>query len=153
MLLHSGHADHPYSRFDILVADPRTTLVTHGADTLIDGVHSDACPLSLLQQALDEMGMPSTPNPALPFQGGALGLFGYDLGRRFEKLPERAERDITLADMAVGLYDWAIVVDHQQQSVSLVCHGDAGARLAWLESQRAPPRCPRSGSPPAGKPI
>ena len=73
MLLHSGHADHPYSRFDILVADPRTTLVTHGADTLIDGVHSDACPLSLLQQALDEMGLPCTPNPALPFQGGALG--------------------------------------------------------------------------------
>lgn len=142
MLLHSGHADHPYSRFDILVADPRTTLVTHGPDTLIDGVHSDACPLSLLQQALDEMGLPCTPNPALPFQGGALGLFGYDLGRRFEQLPERAERDITLADMAVGLYDWAIVVDHQQQSVSLVCHGDAGARLAWLESQRPPATVP-----------
>lgn len=138
MLLHSGHADHPYSRFDILVADPRTTLVTHGTDTLKDGVHSDACPLSLLQQALDEMSLPCTPNPDLPFQGGALGLFGYDLGRRFERLPERAERDIPLADMAVGLYDWAIVVDHRRQQVSLVCHGDAQARLAWLEAQRAP---------------
>lgn len=28
MLLHSGHADHPYSRFDILVADPLKTLTT-----------------------------------------------------------------------------------------------------------------------------
>jgi len=142
MLLHSGHADHPYSRFDILVAEPRSTLVTHGTDTLIDGVHSDACPLSLLQQAIDEMNLPCTPNPDLPFQGGALGLFGYDLGRRFEQLPDLAERDITLADMAVGLYDWAVVVDHHQQRVSLVCHGDAEARLAWLESQRAPDNLP-----------
>lgn len=142
MLLHSGHADHPYSRFDILVAEPRSTLVTHGTDTLIDGVHSDACPLSLLQQGIDEMNLPCTPNPHLPFQGGALGLFGYDLGRRFEQLPDLAERDITLADMAVGLYDWAVVVDHHQQQVSLVCHGDAEARLAWLESQRTPDNLP-----------
>ena len=27
MLLHSGFADHPYSRFDIIVAEPRATLV------------------------------------------------------------------------------------------------------------------------------
>ncbi|MFY9993383.1 MAG: aminodeoxychorismate synthase component 1 [Leclercia sp.] len=142
MLLHSGHADHPYSRFDILVADPRTTLVTHGADTVIDGVHSDACPLTLLQQAIDAMGLPCAPDPDLPFQGGALGLFGYDLGRRFEQLPEQATRDIILADMAVGLYDWALIVDHHQQKVSLVCHGDAVARLAWLESRRAPATVP-----------
>ncbi|MCU6666507.1 aminodeoxychorismate synthase component 1 [Silvania hatchlandensis] len=138
MLLHSGHADHPYSRFDILVADPRTTLVTHGADTVIDGLHVDACPLTLLQQTIDSMGLPCASDPDLPFQGGALGLFGYDLGRRFEHLPEHAARDITLADMAVGLYDWALIVDHHKQQVSLVCHGDAAARLAWLESRRAP---------------
>ncbi|MGL5602069.1 MAG: aminodeoxychorismate synthase component 1 [Silvania sp.] len=138
MLLHSGHADHPYSRFDILVADPRTTLVTHGADTVIDGLHVDACPLTLLQQTIDSMGLPCAPETDLPFQGGALGLFGYDLGRRFENLPEHAARDITLADMAVGLYDWALIVDHHKQQVSLVCHGDAAARLAWLESRRAP---------------
>ncbi|URN97690.1 aminodeoxychorismate synthase component 1 [Leclercia adecarboxylata] len=138
MLLHSGHADHPYSRFDILVADPRATLVTQGADTLINGVSSNACPLSLLQQAIDDMHLPCAPNPDLPFQGGALGLFGYDLGRRFEQLPEMAERDIALADMAVGLYDWAIVVDHHKQQVSLVCHTDIDARLAWLEAQQRP---------------
>jgi hypothetical protein len=28
MLLHSGHADHACNRFDILVADPLSTLVT-----------------------------------------------------------------------------------------------------------------------------
>lgn len=33
MLLHSGFADHPYSRFDIIVAEPRATLVTRGEQT------------------------------------------------------------------------------------------------------------------------
>ena len=141
MLLHSGYADHPYSRFDILVADPVATLVTEGELTRItrETVSESAdCPLSLLHQALNELGLTAPPHPDLPFQGGALGLFGYDLGRRFESLPKDAVRDITLPDMAVGLYDWALIVDHHKQTVSLVCHGDASARLAWLEAQRAP---------------
>lgn len=141
MLLHSGHADHPYSRFDILVADPVATLVTEGELTRITRetvIESSGCPLSLLQQTLDELDLPADSHPDLPFQGGALGLFGYDLGRRFETLPQQAVRDISLPDMAVGLYDWAVIVDHHKQAVSLVCHGDAKARLAWLEAQRSP---------------
>ena len=60
MLLHSGFAEHPHNRFDILVAEPRATLVTRGAQTTIcvEGVssthHSD--PLQLLQQTLDSFG-------------------------------------------------------------------------------------------------
>ncbi|RSK71059.1 aminodeoxychorismate synthase component 1 [Enterobacter huaxiensis] len=129
MLLHSGHADHPYSRFDILVADPVQTLTTDGLALADD-------PLMLLQQAIDALGLTATPDPDLPFQGGALGLFGYDLGRRFETLPTLAKADIPLPDMAVGLYDWAIIVDHHKQVVSLLSHGDVNARLDWLHAQQ-----------------
>ncbi|HDX4050234.1 TPA: aminodeoxychorismate synthase component 1 [Enterobacter soli] len=132
MLLHSGHADHPYSRFDILVADPLKTLTTSDLPLTDD-------PLMQLQQEINALGLSATPNPDLPFQGGALGLFGYDLGRRFETLPEIAQADIPLPDMAVGLYDWALIVDHQKKTVSLLSHGDAHARLAWLEDQQPAP--------------
>lgn len=135
MLLHSGYADHPYSRFDILVADPLQTLITLGNVTTTGETQSTDDPLSLLQQALDALGLTVPQNPDLPFQGGALGLFGYDLGRRFETLPETAQDDIPLPDMAVGLYDWAIIVDHHKQAVSLLSHQDVSARLAWLEAQ------------------
>lgn len=141
MLLHSGHADHAYSRFDILVADPRGTLVTTGERTRVtlDGTEvSTADPLALLQQALTSLALPAEVNPDLPFQGGALGLFGYDLGRRFENLPTQAKADIALPDMAVGLYDWAMIVDHHKKRVSLLSHGDVNARLAWLEVQQPP---------------
>ena len=135
MLLHSGYANHPYSRFDILVADPLQTLITQGNVTTTGETQSTDDPLSLLQQALDALGLTVPQNPDLPFQGGALGLFGYDLGRRFETLPETAQDDIPLPDMAVGLYDWAIIVDHHKQAVSLLSHQDVSARLAWLEAQ------------------
>ncbi|MBX8460006.1 aminodeoxychorismate synthase component 1 [Enterobacter sp. RIT637] len=127
MLLHSGHADHPYSRFDILVADPVKTLTTDDLSPTDD-------PLKQLQQEINALGLSATPNPDLPFQGGALGLFGYDLGRRFETLPDLAKDDIPLPDMAVGLYDWALIVDHRRQVVSLLSHTDVNARLAWLEA-------------------
>ena len=128
MLLHSGHADHPYSRFDIVVADPVKTLTTDDLSLTDD-------PLVQLQQAINALGLSAAPNPDLPFQGGALGLFGYDLGRRFETLPDLAEDDIPLPDMAVGLYDWALIVDHHRQVVSLLSHADVNARLAWLDAQ------------------
>lgn len=140
MLLHSGYADHPHNRFDIVVADPRTTLTTQGAITYQDGRELEGDPLQLLQQALDACGLHAEPVNDLPFQGGALGLFGYDLGRRFEKLPSLAAEDIAVADMAVGIYDWALIVDHKLQRVTLLSHGDVTARLAWLEAQSAPPQ-------------
>ncbi|MGK0705430.1 aminodeoxychorismate synthase component 1 [Yokenella regensburgei] len=142
MLLHSGYADHPYSRFDILVADPLTTLVTRGETTTRQTagvrVESSACPLTLVQQALDDCGIRPHAHPDLPFQGGALGLFGYDLGRRFEQLPSVAGADITLPDMAVGIYDWALIVDHKLKQVSLLSYGEPAERLRWLGSQVAP---------------
>lgn len=146
MLLHSGFADHPHSRYDILVAQPRTTLVTRGDTTTITkGSHettSTRDPLTLLQAELDACAFTPSPVADLPFIGGALGLFGYDLGRRFETLPAHAQQDIDVPDMAVGIYDWALVVDHHRQVVTLVSHDDSAQRLAWLQAQQSGPTSP-----------
>ena len=146
MLLHSGHADHPHNRFDILVADPVTTLVARATETVVQDGHATTRtlddPMTVLHSALAAHKIHPEYHPDLPFQGGALGLFGYDLGRRFESLPTIAERDITLPDMAVGIYDWALIVDHQLQTVSLLSHTDVEARLKWLDAQQPPTREP-----------
>jgi anthranilate/para-aminobenzoate synthase component I len=34
--------------------------------------------------------------------------------------PTVAQADIALPDLAVGIYDWALIVDHQRQQVSLL---------------------------------
>ena len=136
MLLSSGFAEHADNRFDIMVAEPCATLQTRGNITRWqrDGIliESAADPLTLLQQALDELNLPTVQHPDLPFQGGALGLFGYDLGRRFEQLPQTASADLTTPDMAVGLYDWALVADHHRQTLTLITHQQHEARRDWL---------------------
>ncbi|WP_435945362.1 aminodeoxychorismate synthase component 1 [Dryocola sp. BD586] len=146
MLLHSGFADHPHNRFDILVARPRATLVTRGPQTTCvrDGATSEhhGDPLTLLQQTLDGFGFAPQSHADLPFSGGALGLFGYDLGRHFEKIPLLAQASAHTPDMAVGIYDWALIADHQQQRLTLLSWGDISARLQWLESLSVPAREP-----------
>jgi para-aminobenzoate synthetase component 1 len=123
----------PADRFDILVADPYVTLRTRGAETEIvtrDGVtRSSRPPLELVREQLGEV----VEGPAeLPFAGGAVGYFGYDLGRRLERIPEIAAADIDMPDLVVGIYDWAVVVDHQARRTSLVGGvRDARTRREW----------------------
>jgi para-aminobenzoate synthetase component 1 len=111
------------ARYDILATEPYLTLVTRGKMT---EVHSDTDqlsredPLTLLRQYLS---CDARIACDLPFCGGAIGYFGYDLARRFERLPGLAMDDVRMPDMAVGLYDWAVVVDHCERRSWLVGHG------------------------------
>ena len=70
MLLHSGFAEHAHNRFDIIVAQPRATLVTHGQlTTLREGETvstSAADPLTLVHQQLARCNLQPQPHPHLP---------------------------------------------------------------------------------------
>jgi para-aminobenzoate synthetase component 1 len=123
--LDSASAGHGDGRFDILAADPYLTMRTRGAVSELVArngttVRSTQPPLALLREQLGEN---CARAPGLPFCGGAIGYFGYDLGRRFEKIPELAAADIDMPDIAVGLYDWAVVVDHAERRSWLVGSG------------------------------
>lgn len=138
ILLHSGFADHSDNRFDIMVADPLITLTTHGEITSVcQGGHvieSREDPLYLLQKTLQTCPFNADEHKDYPFQGGALGLFGYDLGRRFENLPQRATQDLHTPDMAIGIYDWALIADHHLKKLTLVMQDNGSSRLIWLEN-------------------
>jgi para-aminobenzoate synthetase component I len=112
-------------RFDILVADPYVTVRTRGAVTEIHARNGEVDgstrpPLELLRERLGERAANAS---GLPFVGGAVGYLGYDLGRRFERVPTIASADIDMADLAVGLYDWAVVVDHAERRAFLAGAG------------------------------
>ena len=106
----------PYShqgRFDILAAEPAVTLVTRGNLTEIRAqgniTLSPEDPFALVKRHLGE---PIESSTDLPFLGGAIGYFGYDLARRLEKLPDSSRDEEAIPEMVVGIYDWAVVVDH-----------------------------------------
>lgn len=135
----TGMAGSQYGRYDILVARPFITLVTNGEQTTItqkDDVKISAeDPFFLLKNSLAQY--PMVPNNLpdlgnLPFAGGALGYFAYDLGRRLEKLDAIASNDAHVPDMMIGIYDWAVVVDHREKKTQLVSQGmHAQTRENW----------------------
>ncbi len=140
MLLRSASETHIDSRFDVLVANPIATLETVAGDTQIktdtqEFVSQDD-PFSLLDELQQQL-LPNLELGAkwdLPFVGGALGYFSYDLGRRVESMPELATKDLQTPDMAVGLYEWALVVDHKLEKACVVGQNIEQA-WQWLNSQ------------------
>ena len=50
---------------------------------------------------------------APPFAGGLVGYLGYDLGRRFERLPSIARVDQHLPALRLALHDWALAWDRR----------------------------------------
>ena len=132
MMLDSGQANNPstgkagsqYGRYDIIVAEPFITLVTQGEFTTIsqNNQHQISLddPFLLLKKILSQY---STAKTELPFAGGAMGYFAYDLGRRLEKIANTALPAVEMPEMMIGVYDWAVVVDHREKTCALVSYG------------------------------
>ena len=136
VFLDSGYPYSNQGRYDIIAADPVCTLVTHGGTTEITRdnltIKSSADPFDLVKEQL----VPEfISNDDCPFNGGAIGYFSYDLARRLETLPVIAKDAEHIADMAVGIYQWAIIVDHQQQKSVLIGHDCDEHKLHTLVSQ------------------
>jgi para-aminobenzoate synthetase component 1 len=114
------------ARFDILTAAPQRTLVLND-----DVAHGD--PFAMLRS---ELGERVAPVENIPFAGGALGYWAYDLARRIclpSGVPQAggASQDsehhpgtatVRVPNMAIGFYDWALVLDHQLKTARLVSH-------------------------------
>lgn len=122
VFLDSGYPYSQQGRYDIIAAEPVCTLVTHGDNTEItqqgNVTHSADDPFALIKQQL--LPVANSELADLPFNGGAIGYFSYDLARRLEHLPVLAEDAEQFAEMEVGIYAWAVIVDHQQQQSYLV---------------------------------
>src|SRR5574340_520869 len=106
------------ARYDILSAAPHHTLS-------VDAAATESDPFALVRGALGER---IAPVADVPFAGGALGYWSYDLARSMYALPGGAphavhpEESTPLPDMATGIYDWALVLDHHRKTARLVSH-------------------------------
>jgi para-aminobenzoate synthetase component 1 len=88
--------------------------------------------LAQLSDRISGIGMTSDTAAGLPpFQGGAAGLFGYDLNRSLEQIPEPRFDEFGVPALAIGLYDVVVAFDHQDDR-------------AWLISQGLPEREPNA---------
>ncbi len=127
LLLESSRTGIPTGRYSFLTADPFHFEALPQAD--FAGQHGakpttseSSDPLIGIERQLEQFqtghvaGLP-------PFQGGAAGLLSYDLNRAWERLPAPHCDEFRLPALAVGIYDWVIAWDHEQNRAWIISQG------------------------------
>src|SRR5690554_2343043 len=111
ILLDSSQPESQRGRFDILSAWPLAQLSPHPTESL--DTFRQRC-----QSLVKQLSICQTPDGLeLPFTGGLIGYLTYD----FNHLNQTVETE-GLAGATVGLYNWAVISDHQQKQSWLMCH-------------------------------
>ena len=118
------------TRFEYLTAAPDKVLRTREGTTRVSGEGTVAMvrgnPIDVLADSFPlEAFSCATEN--LPFTGGAIGYFGYELLHGLHRINDEHPKDIALPDMLVGVYSWVIVIDHQERRTSLVVRDNCPA--------------------------
>lgn len=109
-------------RFSYVAVDPYSRLAGRGRRFRQDDLPAGGDPFVAIQRALGDR-----PEAALgglpPFQGGAIGWLGYDLGQRLERLPDPADPRRRHDDLLLGCYDVVLAFDHLRRESFLFANG------------------------------
>lgn len=134
-------------RFDIISSDPLATLeVSSDGETRLSSDQFNAPPqiandaFALQKWLLDQLDPPNTPSE-LPFLGGLIGYWGYDLGRSSLSITRLQTQAVTLPQARLGLYDWCITLDHVAQQAWLIANPERREQVTdWLAQPPGQPK-------------
>jgi para-aminobenzoate synthetase component 1 len=113
-------------RFSFMGSDPFLVMKSKGdVITLIrEGVEEkrQGNPFDVLGELLQTYVIDGSRSP-VPFTGGAVGYFSYDLCHLIEKLPTQAIDDLNLPECYLGFYDAVVAFDHLEGKTYLIATG------------------------------
>ncbi|NIY74431.1 aminodeoxychorismate synthase component I [Thalassospira sp. HF15] len=116
--LDSGDRD----RFSYIVVSPLHKLTAKNGQVELDGFDVPGDPFDVLDDLLGRYKI-ETHEDLPPFQGGAVGYFGYELSHQTEVLPKAPDDWLYMPDMAVGIYDLVIAFDQLDRRMWLISTG------------------------------
>lgn len=129
---HTEKSPNRHARYDIIAAAPRHRIIatetrcysTSTTTATATATQSEAREFDDCWSAIEQLTPQTDETLELPFTGGALGYLGYEAKRltHSSRATEKINCDIPLA--LIGVYDWAIVQDHQQKTCTLVHNRD-----------------------------
>jgi para-aminobenzoate synthetase component 1 len=124
--LDSGMDARKLGRYSFMGSDPFLVLKSRGdAITLIrDGKEETkrGNPFDILGELLKTYTLDGT-KVTVPFTGGAVGYFSYDLCHFIERLPTRAVDDVNLPECYFAFYDAVVAFDHVENKTYVISTG------------------------------
>jgi len=107
-------------RFSIIAFDPFMMFETKGSTVKIDNkIVISGNPLEILRKYINDYKIEDGLG-IVPFCGGCIGYFSYDIVEFIEELPQRAIDDLKVSDIVFGFYNKAIIIDHLERCVYAV---------------------------------
>ena len=124
--LDSGKPASLQGNLDIMSSAADIIIETRGSHSTVTDAHktriSDDDPFKIAQDVLDPLLPLDACYEDLPFTGGLIGFFGYDLGRRLIDMPNKAKSLVDLPDMRIGRFLWALTVHHDTKTAEAIFH-------------------------------
>lgn len=124
--LDSGMVSQRLGRYSFIGSDPFLIIKSRGRNISIikDGQtkHLEGDPFEYIRNILCEYALPSNTCP-VPFVGGAVGYFSYDLCHFIERLPTHAVDDLGLPECYLVFYDTVMGFDNITGKCYLVSTG------------------------------
>jgi len=122
-LLESVEGGEQLARYSFLGFDPLVVFQARGTTITIEaGGHTtveDGSPLKRLREMMADLRVGPVPDEPR-FFGGAVGYFGYDLVRHYERLPETAVDDLELPDCYFIFTRVVLIFDHVRHTLKIV---------------------------------
>lgn len=120
LFLDSASGPAELARYSYVMAEPFAWLESNARNVFFCGVRRDEDPWHTLARQLEDWRRPTIASLP-PFQGGAAGLFGYDLCHWLERLPRHRRDGFQTPDMAIGFYDEIVAWDHAEKRAWWIC--------------------------------
>jgi anthranilate synthase component 1 len=123
----AGPSGAAWSRYSFIGVRSAATLVERDGmaawlGTPPEGVPLDGDPVVALRETVKALADGPAPEGLPPLTGGMVGYLGYDLVRRFERLPVHATDDLQLPELGMMLATDLVVLDHYDGSAILVAN-------------------------------
>jgi len=124
--LDSGMDPHKLGRYSFMSSNPFLVVSSRGSEiTITRGAEQSSLqgnPFDVLNHFLEVYRLESD-SPPVPFIGGAVGYFSYDLCHFIERLPTTAIDDLQLPECYFGFYDLILAFDNQQGKAYIISTG------------------------------
>lgn len=131
-LLESVEGGEKWARYSIIGRNPFLKVKSFKNSTIIEDkngvIKEEGNPVEIIRELMSKYRGATIPD--FPrFNGGAVGFFGYDLIRHYEKLPNAPEDDLKLPESCFLFVDEVLVFDHLKQKIYIIVNLHVGKNI------------------------